>query len=53
MPVGRTASALEYDRIIAEFVANDRQAFCLRDEILVETLILRYFDYADDFRDME
>ena len=44
---GSTASKREYDRIIAEFVANGRQVFRHKDEILVEVLVLRYLDYLD------
>ena len=43
---GSDASRREYDRIIAEFVANGRQAFFAPDEIPIESLIVRYLDYA-------
>ena len=38
---GTQASRREYDRVIAEFVTNGRQAFHDPDEILVEQLIIR------------
>jgi len=44
---GSTASRLEYDRIIAEFIANGRQPFQSPDEILVENLIVRFLDYME------
>jgi len=44
---GSTASRPEYDRIIAEFVANGRQPFAHPDTILVESLIVRYLIPAD------
>ena len=44
---GSTASRLEYDRIIAEFIANGRQSFQSPDEILVENLIVRFLDYIE------
>jgi hypothetical protein len=47
---GSIASRREYDRIIAEFIANGRQAFCNPDEILIETLVLRFLDYAEKER---
>ena len=43
---GSDASRRKYDRIIAEFVANGRQAFFAPDEIPIESLIVRYLDYA-------
>ena len=39
---GTEASKREYDRIIAEFVANGRQAFRCPDEIRIDALIVRY-----------
>jgi hypothetical protein len=39
---GSATSRREYDRIIAEFIANGRQAFADPDEILVEQLIIRF-----------
>ena len=44
---GSDISRREYDRIIAEFVANGRQPFYGADEILVEALIARFLDYAE------
>jgi integrase len=44
---GTKASRREYDRVIAEFVANGRQAFLDPDEILVEQLIVRFMDCVD------
>jgi integrase len=44
---GSAASRREYDRIIAEFIANGRQAFADPDEILVEQLIIRFLDTAE------
>ena len=44
---GSEASRREYDRIIGEFVANGRQTFQNPDEILIETLIVRFLDYAE------
>jgi replicative superfamily II helicase len=44
---GSQASRREYDRIIAEFVANGRQAFYAPDEIPIESLIIQYLDYAN------
>ena len=44
---GSDASRREYDRIIGEFVANGRQAFRHPDEILVESLVVRYLDYTE------
>jgi len=48
---GSEASKREYDRIIAEFVANGRQPFYRVDEITVENLIVRYLDYVGKERD--
>ena len=42
---GSQASRREYDRIIAEFVANGRQAACDPDEMLVEDIIAQFLDY--------
>ena len=42
---GSDTSRHEYDRIIAEFVANGRQAFYHPDEILIESLIAQYIHY--------
>jgi len=47
---GSEASRREYDRIIAEFVANGRQSFYSADTILVENLIVRFLDYAENER---
>ena len=44
---GTQASRREYDRVIAEFVTNGRQAFHDPDEILVEQLIIRFIDTAE------
>ena len=41
---GSTASRREYDRLIAEFIANARQPFHSPDEILIESLIVRFLD---------
>ena len=35
-------------RVIAEFVTNGRQAFLDPDEILVEQLIIRFIDTAEE-----
>ena len=43
---GSEASRREYDRLIAEFVANGRQPFRDPDEVLIESLIVRFMDYA-------
>ena len=44
---GSEASKREYARIIAEFVANGRQQFYRPDEILIESLIVRYLSYVE------
>ena len=44
---GTQASRREYDRVIAEFVANGRQAFRDPDETLVQQLIIRFLDAAE------
>ena len=44
---GSEASRQEYDRIIAEFVANGRQSLNRPDDILVEALIARFLDYTE------
>jgi hypothetical protein len=44
---GSQASRREYDRIIAEFVANGRQAACDPNEILVEDLIAQFLEYIN------
>ena len=44
---GSEASKQEYDRVIAEFVANGRQPFYRPDEILVENLIVRFLDHME------
>ena len=44
---GSDVSRREYDRIMGEYIANGRQAFRHPDEILVESLIVRYLDYVD------
>ena len=36
----------EYERIIAEFIANGRQPFQKPEEILIENLTARFLDYA-------
>ena len=45
---GSEASRREYDRIIAEFIANGRQPFHSPDEILVENLVVRFLDYVEN-----
>jgi hypothetical protein len=47
---GSDASRREYDRIIAEFVANGRQAFCNSDDILIENLIAQFLDHTEKER---
>jgi integrase len=47
---GSQTSRREYDRIIGEFVANGRQPMCDPDEILVESLIVRFLDDAEKNR---
>ena len=44
---GSQASRREYDRIIAEFAANGRQAACDPDEILIEDIIAQFLDYIN------
>jgi integrase len=44
---GSEASRREYDRIIAEFVSNGRQAFTGPDEILIEQLIVLFLNHAE------
>ena len=44
------ASRRKYDKVIAEFIANGRQALYNPDEILIETLIVRFLDYAEKER---
>ena len=41
------ASRQEYDRLIAEFIANGRQAVYSSEEILIEQLIVRFLMYID------
>jgi len=43
---GSQSSRREYDRIIAVFVANGRQAFYAPDEIPIESLVVLYLDYG-------
>jgi integrase len=45
---GSEASRREYDRIIGEFVANGRQPLYRNDEILVESLIVRFLDHIEN-----
>ena len=47
---GTQASRREYDRVIAEFVTNGRQAFQYPDEVLIEQLIIRFIDTAESER---
>ena len=47
---GSQASRREYDRIIAEFVANGRKAVGDPDDMLVEDLIAQFLDYAEKER---
>jgi hypothetical protein len=47
---GSEASRREYDRIIAEFVANGRQAFVNSDELLVRSLIVQYLCFIEKER---
>ena len=47
---GSDASRREYDRIIAEFIANGRQSFYDREEILIKSLVLRFLDYIEQER---
>jgi hypothetical protein len=47
---GSEASRREYDRIIAEFVANGRQPFYHPDEILIENLIAQFLVHAETER---
>jgi integrase len=47
---GSEASRREYDRIIGEYIAHGRQAFCDPEEILVEHLIIAFLDYVDKER---
>ena len=47
---GSAASRHEYDRLIAEFVANGRQIFRNNDEILIENLIVRFLDHVENER---
>ena len=44
---GSEASRREYDRIIAEFLANGRQSCYDTNEILIESLIIRFLTYAE------
>jgi site-specific recombinase XerD len=48
---GSEASKREYDRIIAEFVANGRQAFVNPDELPVRSLIARYLCFIEKERE--
>jgi len=45
-PHGTTASKLEYDRIIGEWLANNRQPFVQADSITVSELILQFWEDA-------
>jgi hypothetical protein len=45
---GSEASRREYDRIITEYLANGRQALYGQDEVLVEKLIWRFLDQANN-----
>jgi integrase len=44
---GSDASRQEYDRVIAEFIANGRQPFYDPTELPIKSLILRFLDYAE------
>ena len=44
---GSDASRREYDRIIAEFVANGRRTHRNPDEIRIDALIARYLNYIE------
>jgi integrase len=44
---GSNASRREYDRIIAEYVANNRRPLSDTDEVTIEQLIVRFLDYID------
>ena len=48
---GSETSRREYDRIIAEFIANGRQPFQNPDEILIENLIARFLDHVHNEQD--
>jgi len=48
---GSAASQQEYDRIIAEYVANGRQDFKEASDILIENLIVKFLDYVEKERD--
>ena len=43
---GSEASRREYDRIIAEFIANGRQPLHKAGEVLIEQLIIQFLDYV-------
>jgi hypothetical protein len=45
---GSEDSRRKYDRIIAEFVANGRQACFDPKDILIENFIVRFLDYAEN-----
>ena len=45
---GTEASRRKYDQMIGEYVANGRQAFQHPDEILIESLIIRYLDHVEN-----
>jgi site-specific recombinase XerD len=47
---GSEASRREYDRVIAEFLANGRQPDYDPEEIPIGSLILRFLDYAEKER---
>ena len=44
---GSQASRKDYDRLIAEFLANGRKSFLDPDETTVEHLIVQFLDHAD------
>jgi len=51
-PYGTKASRIEYDRIITEWLANDRQPVVTRDEapaLTVTELIARYWRFAQSY----
>jgi len=48
---GSDTSRREYDRIIAEFIANGRQPFQRPTEIRIENLVARFLDYVQNEQD--
>ena len=44
------SSRREYDRVIAEFIANGRQSFSSQAEITITSLILRFLDHMEKER---